>query len=183
MRRKTPLRTKSGFKPRRPLERGDGVSLADVGGESPAEAKKSPRMTRKKPKTSLETHLDIVFSIYIRLRDAMDGGMTRCISCGKVLPFSRMQCGHYFGRANMATRWDEHNCNSECVECNCFNDDHLSGYKTNLIRKIGKEAYETLCERAHETRKWSGDELRGLIQHYTNEARRLSKIKGIRVKI
>lgn len=61
--------------------------------------------------------LDRVYSLYIRLRDAGDGGYTRCISCGKVFPFEQMQNGHFWGRKHIATRWDEHNCNSECSTC------------------------------------------------------------------
>lgn len=133
----------------------------------------------KNTRSSLETHLDIVFSLYIRLRDAMYGGMTRCISCGRVLPFDQMQCGHFFGRKNMNTRWDEQNCHSECVHCNCFDENHLEGYERNLIAKIGQSAFEDLCARAHGMRKWSGWELKDMIKHYTAEVKRLSREKGL----
>ena len=182
LKRKTPLR-KSGFKPRQSQEREPKAVLPHPKGENATEGAEKPKTAKKRPKTSLETHLDIVFSLYIRLRDAMDGGMTRCISCGKVFPFPQVQCGHFFGRANMSTRWDEQNCNAECVRCNCFDDEHLVGYRLNLVRKIGTEAYDELCERAHRTRKWSGDEIRDMIKYYTAEARRLAKEKGINVKI
>lgn len=183
MKRKTPLRPKGGFKPRQPQGRGAEGLQSDRGGECPTERAEKAKTAKKRPKTSLETHLDIVFSLYIRLRDAMDGGMTRCISCGRVFPFSQIQCGHYFGRANMSTRWDERNCNAECVRCNCFDGNHLEGYERNLVAKIGSEEYEDLCAQAHGMRKWSGCELREMIRHYTAEARRLSRDKGISVRI
>lgn len=183
LKRKTPLRSKSGFKPRQPLERKPKALLPAQGDKSPSEPQKKARTARKTPKSSLETHLDIVFSLYIRLRDAMDGGMTRCISCGRLLPFGQIQCGHYFSRSNLSTRWDERNCNAECAHCNCFDDKHLEGYKRNLVIKIGQEQFDALNVMAHGMRKWSGEELKDMIRHYTTEARRLSSEKGIKVRI
>lgn len=182
LKRKTPLK-RSGFKRSYGcFKSSDGQTPAKVD-KKPPEAKERAKKARKSGKSSLETHLDIVFSVYIRLRDAMDGGLTRCISCGRVFPFGAMQCGHYFGRANMATRWDEENCSSECAFCNCSDANHLEGYTRHLKEKIGEDAFEALARRAHGTRKWSGDELRDMIKHYTAEARRLSREKNINVKI
>ena len=183
LKRKTPLRSKSGFKPSCGFKK-------KVTGQLPKKADKSPQRAQKRAKTpcrndrsSIETHLDIVFSLYIRLRDAMDGGRCRCISCGKVFPFEQIQCGHFFGRVNRSTRWDERNCNAECAYDNCNNQDHLVGYRTNLIAKIGQQQYDELNALARQSRKWSGDELRDMIRHYTAEVKRISKEKGIKVRI
>lgn len=183
LRRKTPLRAGGGFKPRQPLEKKPKGLLPARGCKTPSDGAKRPASARKESRSSMETHLDIVFSLYIRLRDAMPGGMTRCISCGRVLPFGQMQCGHYHTRHSRSVRWDERNCNAECSFDNCNNPDHLEGYRRNLIAKIGQEAFDELNVLAHQSRKWSGDELRDMIVHYTDEVRRLSKEKGINVKI
>lgn len=82
-------------------------------------AKEKPA-ARKRRQPSLSTmvkKLDKVFSQYIRLRDAMPGGVFRCISCGRTLPIGRADCGHYFSRRHMSTRFDEDNCNAECSYC------------------------------------------------------------------
>ena len=180
---KTPLKSDGGFRARQTGGKNEKALPSDKSGKKPADGAKGGKSAGRQTRNSLETHLDIVFSLFIRLRDAMEGGMCKCISCGRVLPFSQIQCGHYFGRANMSTRWDEDNCNAECVHCNCYDDDHLVLYKLNLIRKIGVDAYDALCARAHGMRKWSGDELRAMVKRYTAEARRLSREKGIKVKI
>ena len=182
LKRKTPLKAKSGFKPRKPFL-GRAGQLSRTGDKKPTEGTERPRKARKSTKSSVETHLDIVFSLYIRLRDAMSGGMTRCISCGRAFPFERVQCGHYFTRHNMSVRWDEENCHAQCVECNCFKSGNIDGYTPALIAKIGQDAYDALCERARKERKWSGDELRRLVRHYTAEVKRLSKEKEINVKL
>ena len=182
LKRKTPLK-RSGFKRKYPPSTRDAEQPSNKEEKAAPKGGKGAKTARKPSKSSLETHLDIVFSLYIRLRDAMQGGLTRCISCGRALPFEQMQCGHFFSRANHSTRWDEMNCNSECVRCNRCDDGHLEGYERNPIAKIGQEPFDELCVRARGTRKWSGEELRDMIRHYTSEARRLSKEKGIKVKI
>lgn len=92
-------------------------------------------------------------------------------------------CGHYFSRARMNTRFDERNCHSECKACNRFSSDHLDGYRINLIRKIGEEEYEKLRIRANMTRKWSEFELEELIKYYKEKAKELAKYKNFQVKV
>ena len=128
--------------------------------------------------------LDSVYSLYIRLRDAGDGGWTKCISCGKILPFEKMQCGHFYSRRHIATRWDEYNCNSECGICNCHETDHLLGYRENLLKKIGQAEFDRLSERYREESKEPEDwEYDILIKGYRDICRKLSREKGIRVTI
>ena len=182
LKRKTPLK-RSGFKRKQPPLAMDAEQSSDRAGKASPSGGKGAKTARKTSKGSLETRLDIVFALYIRLRDAMDGGFTRCISCGRVLPFSQLQCGHFFSRSHLATRWDERNCNAECVRCNCFDGNHLEGYRESLVAKIGGEEYENLCALSRTERKWSDAELRELIRHYTAEARRLGRDKGIRVNV
>lgn len=69
-------------------------------------------------RTAIE-RLDKIFSLYIRLRDSRAFGFKafKCISCGQVKPFRMADCGHYFSRRHMSTRYDEDNCNSECSYC------------------------------------------------------------------
>ena len=71
----------------------------------------------KSSRSRLIEKCDTWFSKYIRLRDAEPNGYFRCISCGKVKAFRKADCGHYFSRTHMATRYDEDNCNAECSYC------------------------------------------------------------------
>ena len=142
------------------------------------------RKPRKKPeKPDLVKRLDKVFALYIRLRDIMPNGMGRCISCGKPKPYAQLDCGHYYSRVNMATRFDEDNCHAECQGCNRIKADHLIYYEENLIRKIGVARFQTLRERAKSTKKWDNDELEKMIKHYTAEVHRLSKLKDVKVNL
>lgn len=85
-----------------------------------------------KKKPDLKAKLDKEFSLFIRLRDCMPNGVFRCISCGQIKPFEQADCGHYFSRTHLATRFDENNCHAECRHCNRFKADHLEGYRVNL---------------------------------------------------
>lgn len=128
--------------------------------------------------------LDNIYSLYIRLRDAQDGGWTRCISCGRVLPFEKMQCGHYYSRYHTMTRWDEDNCNSECSICNCQDTNHLVGYKKNLIAKIGQRRFDELEARyRQECKEPDEEEYKQLISGYTKICKILSRQKGIVCKL
>lgn len=147
--------------------------------------KRKPKAKKTKSKSSsfstLVNKLDKVYSKYIRLRDAMPGGMTRCISCGKIKPFDKMDCGHFFSRTHMSTRFDEDNTHSECSFCNRFCADHLIGYRENLIKKIGTQRFQLLEVKVHQTKKWSHFELEQLIKYYTALVKKLSEEKGIKV--
>ena len=61
-----------------------------------------------KKKPDLKAKLDKEFSLFIRLRDCMPNGYFRCISCGQIKPFTQADCGHYFSRTHLATRFDEY---------------------------------------------------------------------------
>ena len=142
------------------------------------------RKPRKKPeKPDLVKRLDKVFALYIRLRDVMPNGMGKCISCGKIKAYANLDAGHFYGRTNMATRWDEDNVNIECQYCNRCSSDHLIEYQENLIRKIGVARFDTLRLKAKSTKKWTDDELQKMIAHYTAEVHRLSRLKDIKVNL
>lgn len=130
-------------------------------------------------KPSLTDKLDRIFARYIRLRDIMPNGYGRCISCGRIKHFGDLDCGHFYGRTHMGTRYDEDNCNAECRGCNRFSSDHLINYQTNLIRKIGMGRFELLGVKSRQAKKWTDFELEALIRHYQREVRRLSAEKGI----
>lgn len=130
---------------------------------------------------NLIAKLDKEFSRYIRLRDAFPNGMFVCISCGRVLPVSEADCGHFVSRAHMATRYDEMNCNAECRHCNRFSATHLLGYREHLIQKYGEQKYEALVAEGRKIKKWSADELEAMIRYYKRQADGLSQIKGLKI--
>ena len=102
-----------------------------------------------------------VFNKYIRQRDA---GLN-CISCDK--PCKKENAGHYFssgGHANV--RFDENNCHLQCEYCNTFLHGNLILYGVNLEKKIGKDEFIILREKAYEVKKFTKIELKELLLTY-----------------
>jgi len=130
-------------------------------------------MAKKKSKTlpKLKKELQLVFNAFIRKRD--EG--KPCISCGQ---FNTLQAGHYFAVGGYdGLRFNQFNCNGECVGCNCFNESHLIGYGENLIEKIGLEKYDQLKQQAKDYKmngyKFSRSELTELIKVYKQKLKEL----------
>ena len=175
LQRKTPLRAKSSLRSKNSLR-----------SKSKSEKEKSKfeatEVKVKKPIENKKKHideLDKVFQFYIRLRDSRMDGRCQCISCGKIVPFDKIQAGHYRSRKNFSTRWSELNVHSECFVCNCMEGDHLINYRKNLIKKIGESNVNWLDAYCNETYKWSDFELVIMIKKYSKKCLTLSKEKGI----
>ena len=118
------------------------------------------------PLPKLLKKAETVFNRYIRERDSEDGYFT-CISCGKVLPVSKMNAGHFAPvKSSSALRFNEYNVNGECQWSNGFDEFHLIGYRKNLINKIGLEMVEWLEDNARTTKKWTRTELEDIIKKY-----------------
>ena len=112
------------------------------------------------------------FSKYIRLRDAYDG-FNKCCTCGKYAEWKYLQAGHFVpGRGN-AILFDERNCHLQCEHCNTYLSGSLIEYRKNLIKKIGIEEYENLESIAYETRKFTKQELKDLMQKYKLKCKEL----------
>jgi hypothetical protein len=116
--------------------------------------------------------LDTVFSRFIRRRDC---GFTygRCISCNKIITFETCDCGHYINRKHMSLRYDEKNCNAQCISCNRFDEGSLQGYRRGLIEKIGEKETDMLEIRKHNESKISEVELDILTAYYKNKLKEL----------
>lgn len=138
---------------------------------------------QKRRSVDLSKKLDKVFSVYIRLRDVMPNGYFRCISCGQIKRYEQGDCGHYYSRTRMGTRWEPDNCHMECRMCNRVSSDHLIGYRRNLIAKIGPDRVNRLEVLAYTPKHWLDFELKEKIDFFTREVKRLSAEKGVNVKI
>lgn len=109
-----------------------------------------------------------VFNKYIRLRDK---GQV-CISCQKEC--KKENAGHYFNANNhWAVRFDENNVHLQCEHCNTYLSGNLNEYRTNLINKIGIANFELLENKAKQTRKFTVEELKQIIETYKQKIKEL----------
>ena len=83
-----------------------------------------------------------VFNSFIRQRDSH----LPCISCKTGIA---AQAGHFYSAGHYsALRFNEDNCNGQCVRCNYFLSGNLNSYRIHLEVKIGPERLLKLDELA-----------------------------------
>jgi len=135
----------------------------------------------KKTISKLKKELDKWFSLYIRLRDANEYGYTQCFTCGKVGHYKTggMQNGHFQSRKHLSTRFDEDNCQVQCVACNMFRQGEQFKFGINLDAKYGEGTAEELQFLARTTLKISRVEYEEKISYYKNLVENLKEEKGI----
>ena len=130
--------------------------------------------------SKLKKELDKWFSLYIRLRDANEYGMVQCFTCGVVRHYKDgMQNGHFQSRKHMATRFDEENCQNQCVKCNMFSQGEQFKFGLNLDAKYGEGTAEELEHLARTTLKISRVEYEQQIRYYKLIVENLKEKKGI----
>lgn len=133
-------------------------------------------------KKSLERSLDKLFSLYIRLRDTDENGYFKCPTCGRILPWEKADCSHYWSRSHKSTRWNEDNCVAECSYCNRFDSSHLDGLGRFLKKKLGEQRFEMLHWLHNQPKKYSEFELAELVKMYRKKIVQLKRTKNFVVK-
>ena len=132
-------------------------------------AKKKAQL--KKDLMTVQDYVKIAQQIvnkYIRIRDKDE----LCISCQKT-PIKK-NAGHFHNANNhWSVRFDERNIHLQCEHCNTYLSGNLLKYRENLIQKIGIKEFEDLEQKANETRKFTIEELKEIIEEYKK------KIKNI----
>lgn len=130
-----------------------------------------PKIKQKKVKkpsrSSLVKKLDTEFSIYIRKRFAVDNKAT-CFTCEKEDEWKNLQCGHFMSRKHYATRWDEMNCQVQCVGCNVYRYGEQYKFGIHLDQVYGKGIADELLSKSRSVFKIKDFELIDLIEYYKN---------------
>ena len=130
--------------------------------------------------SKLKKELDKWFSLFIRLRDATAEGLVQCFTCHKVSHYkSGMQCGHFQSRRHLATRFDETNCQVQCVGCNMFKSGEQFKFHINLNAKYGEDTSINLQQKAMQSVKITRVEYQEYISYYKQIVEKLKKEKGI----
>jgi hypothetical protein len=104
------------------------------------------------------------------------GGYAKCISCGRVLPVSQLDGGHYIGRRHTSTELEPDNVQPQCRKCNRFLAGDVVAYRIGLIKKLGGERVERLESLLEsKTSKKTSKEYEELAKKYRKELRELQK--------
>ena len=122
---------------------------------------------KNRSRKSLIKKLDTVFSQYIRTRTADHKGTVECYTCGKKDHWKKMQCGHFQSRKYYSTRWNEDNCQVQCVGCNMFKSGEQYKFGLKLNKDYGENKAEKLFLLAKKTKKFHNFEILEMIEKYT----------------
>lgn len=129
--------------------------------------------------SKLKKELDKWFSLYIRLRYATAEGIAQCFTCGKIDHYKKLQCGHFQSRRHHATRWNEQNCQVQCVKCNMFEQGEQWQFGIKLNSQFGLGTSQDLEYLARTTVKKTRIEYEEDITYYKAIVKNLKKEKGI----
>jgi len=129
--------------------------------------------------SKLKKELDKWFSLFIRLRNATDTGLTQCFTCHKIAHYKQMQCGHFQSRRHLPTRFCEINCQVQCPKCNIFSQGEQFIFHLNLDAKYGEETSIELQHKAMRSVKFSRIDYEEKISYYKNIVKNLKKEKDL----
>ena len=102
-----------------------------------------------------------VFNKFIRQRD---NGLN-CISCENA--------GHYYSQGGHSNvRFNEDNAHLQCEHCNTYLSGNLLNYQVAIEKRIGAERLMNLQAIAHDTKKWTKEELKELIEFYKKKIKK-----------
>jgi hypothetical protein len=128
-----------------------------------------PDLKLKSPKkisrSGLVKKLDAEFSVFIRRRYATHGKAT-CFTCDKIDDWNKLQCGHFQSRKHYATRWDETNCQVQCVGCNVYRYGEQYKFGIHLDQVHGLGTSESLLQKSRSEIKFKNYEIQEMIEYY-----------------
>ena len=135
--------------------------------------------TKIPPRKRIVSMLDTAFSKFVRLRgarrvDTVQGGsvlINKCCTCGRWLPITQMDAGHYISRGKYPTRWSEDNVHPQCKQCNIFMHGNYTQYALYMIRTYGYSKLSGLDRRSKQSTKVSTVELYEKVQYYKDKAK------------
>ncbi len=131
---------------------------------------KAKKTRLKKELMSLQDWLKLAqmtFNKWIRHRDK---GLN-CISCDK--PPKKANAGHYFSQGGHSNvRFHEDNVHLQCEHCNSYLSGNLLNYRIGIEKRIGTARLIVLEVIAHETKKWTVQELNEIIETYKRKLKK-----------
>lgn len=133
----------------------------------------------KKPSISImKKKAWYIFSKFIRSRDCLKTTGTleegRCITCGEIYPFSKLQAGHYVDGRTKPVLFNPDIVHAQCVGCNIFKKGNKDSYTPAMIEMYGYEKTMEFLELRHDKDKvWTRDELERVIDIYEYEMEKI----------
>ena len=123
--------------------------------------------------SKLKKKLDVLFSQYIRRRNADHLGRVKCFTCGVEKHWKEQQAGHFQSRSHHSTRWDEVNVQVQCVKCNMYRQGEQYKFGMYLDQRFGDGTAEELEYRAKTIVKLNRVDYEEAIERYKQKIKEL----------
>ena len=133
--------------------------------------------TKKKSLSSMKRKVWKLFSEYIRLRDCLqttglpDYG--KCITCGKTVPRTLLQAGHFIPGRHNANLFSERGTHAQCYNCNINLKGNTLEYRRQVVNLYGEGADLELEQEARQIKKFTVPGLEELLLYYKSEIEKL----------
>lgn len=137
------------------------------------------KKVKKTDRQKLIARLDEVFSLFVRLRDSDKNGMVKCITCGAIDHYTKVDAGHFVTRENMGCRWEEENVNGQCQHDNRFKSGKQYEHGLAIDKKYGPGTASKLVIKGKSPCHFEDFELEAMIKYYRDEVKRLKEEKGM----
>lgn len=121
------------------------------------------------------------FSIYIRLRDSDENGFCKCFTCGRVIHWRVMDCGHGVPRQHKATKYNEQNNHAQCKRCNGFEEGRKDIYSRRVDELYGSGTWDKLLLASRQPCRRSNYEISLMTETYKAMVFNLANIKQIKL--
>lgn len=124
-------------------------------------------MRKCKTKSKSKHKADRYFSKYIRERDANYAGIATCITCGRAT--TDFDAGHFISRRYLATRYDERNCNAQCMKCNRFESGRQYEHGLAIDVKYGEGTAKELLGKSQTTTRFTQMDFEEIAKKYKDK--------------
>lgn len=118
-------------------------------------------------------------SRYVRIRECINttGSVEygKCVTCGEVKPFDKLDAGHFVPGCAGYAMWDERNVHIQCSACNRFHGGRVLEYRDWMIARYGEAVVEELRERARMMCKYTANDLREMAKSYRIKTKQLEE--------
>lgn len=139
-----------------------------------AQRQQEKELSQDEDLQTLVNDLDIIFSRYIRLKDADMYGRVECYCCGVKIKWTMSDASHFISRSHLYTRFNEMNVKPCCQSCNRNLHGNLAAFARHL-ENDNPGSVELLQEQARTIYHYSKDELRQMIASYSAKLKKVQK--------
>ena len=136
-------------------------------------------MAKRSKRAILKDKTWKAFSKYIRLRDANNDGIAKCVTCEKEEYWNLGDAGHFVGGRTNAVLFHEEIVNFQCKHCNIFLRGNYQKYTLVMLDRYGREKVDYFLSLKYKIVKYSMIDLENLRVKYEEKAEDLARLKGL----